>query len=117
MTPFQQSIPLSSASPGSITSAPATTIFPSAAVPKIVIGNNTITPTPNPIGLSIYSGTLTGTTTIEGITSGGYIIPTGGNYTQPIAFTGKAPLNRADIWLTTIWSTVMMGLGVFVYYF
>ena len=87
-------------------------------MPKIVIGNNTITPTPNPIGLSIYSGTLSGTTTtIMGITSGSYIIPTEGNYTQPIAFTGEAPSNRVDIWLTTVWSTVMIGLGVFVYYF
>jgi len=117
LTIAPQSIPIISASPGSTTGAPSTTVFPSAAVPKIVIGNNTITPTPNPIGLSIFTGTLSGTTTtVMGITSGGYIIPTGGNYTQPIAFTGKAPLNRVDFWLTTVWSTVMMGLGVFVYY-
>ena len=107
-------------SAGSTTSStPSTTVFPSAGAPQIVIANKTLTPTPNPIALPLFSGNVTtGTSTLMGITSSGYFFATGtgANFSVPIAFLGRAALNKADIWLTTVWGASMMGLGVFVYY-
>lgn len=91
--------------------------FPSAAVPLIVIGNKTITPSPNPIGLPTYNGTFIGTTTSLGGSS--YIIlPTGASNSTPsiIPFFGTASMSRGDTWLVTVWGAGMIALGAFVYY-
>lgn len=83
-------------------------------VPEIVIGNHTVTPNPNPVGLSIFNGTFTGhPVTASG---SGVAYPTGTNFTTtPEIFQGKAPLNRVDAWLA-LWVTGSIGLGAFVYY-
>lgn len=83
-------------------------------VPEIVIGNKTVTPTANPVGLSVFNGTFTGhpiTASASGVAS-----PTGGNFTTtPEIFQGRAALNKADAWLA-VWATGFLGLGAFVYY-
>ncbi|KAF6240677.1 hypothetical protein HO173_001349 [Letharia columbiana] len=112
LTIAPQSVP--AAAPGATTTAASTTIFPSVGVPEIVIGNQTITPTPNPVGLSIFNGTFTG----HPITASGSGVAyaTGVNFTTtPEIFTGTATLNRADAWLA-VWLTGFLGLGAFVYY-
>lgn len=114
LTIAPQSVP--AAAPGATTTAPSTTIFPSAGVPEIVIGNKTVTPTPNPIGLSIFNGTFTGhpvTATGSGVA---YPTGTGINFsTTPEIFFGTGTLNRVDAWLA-VWATGFLGLGAFVYY-
>ena len=83
-------------------------------VPEIVIGNQTVTPTANPIGLSIFNGTFTGHPVTA--STGGVAFPTGGNFTTtPQIFSGTATWVRADAWLA-IWATGFLGLGAFVYY-
>lgn len=83
-------------------------------VPEIVIGNKTVTPTPNPIGLSIFNGTFTGHAVTA--SAGGVALPTGGNFTTtPQIFSGTATWVRADAWLA-LWATGFLGLGAFVYY-
>lgn len=111
LTIAPQSFP--AAAPGATTTAPSTTVFPSVGVPEIVIGNQTVTPSPNPIGLSIFNGTFTGHPITA--TANGVAYPTGGNYTTPELFQGTAPLSGADAWLV-VWATGFFGLGAFVYY-
>jgi hypothetical protein len=94
--------------------------FPSAAVPLIVVGNKTITPTPNPIGLPIYNGTFIGTATNLGESSV-IILPTGSGKSNSTAsilpFIGSASsLIRGDAWLVSVWGAGMMAMGAFVYY-
>lgn len=87
-------------------------------VPQIVIGNRTVTPDANPIGLSIFNGTFTGhpiTATSNGVAYVAYPTGSGGNFTTPELFQGTATLNRADAWLV-VWVTGFVGLGAFVYY-
>lgn len=88
-------------------------------VPEIVIGNNTVTPNPNPVGLSIFNGTFTGHPVTASGTSGGVgvAVYTGSNFTTaPEAFQGAAaPLGKADAWLA-VWVTGFVGLGALVYY-
>ncbi|KAL9127672.1 MAG: hypothetical protein Q9217_003499 [Psora testacea] len=76
---LKQSSSPRSVSAGVTTSAP----FPSVAVPQIVFGNSTITPTANPIGLPVYNDT-----TFAAATS--FITPTGSltlaGSPSPIAF-------------------------------
>lgn len=83
-------------------------------VPEIVIGNKTVTPTPNPIGLSIFNGTFTGhpvTVTVSGVA-----YPTGTNFPiTPEIFQGRGTLNRVDAWLA-VWITGFLGMGALVYY-
>lgn len=87
---------------------------PQTLVPEIVIGNKTVTPTPNPIGLSIFNGTFTGHPVTA--SAGGVASPTGGNFTTtPQIFSGTATWVRADAWLA-LWTTGFLGLGAFVYY-
>ncbi|KAL2046888.1 hypothetical protein N7G274_000906 [Stereocaulon virgatum] len=119
LTIAPKSVPFVTTAGSTTSSTPSTTVFPSAAAPQIVVANKTLTPTPNPIALPLFSGNVTtGTTTLMGITASGYFLATGtgANFSVPIAFIGKAALNKADIWLTTVWGASMMGLGVFVYY-
>ena len=88
--------------------------FPSAGVPLIVIGNQTITPTPNPIGLPVYNGTV-----ISSASS--IILSTGGNGNLITGYPG-APyigagnnLAAVDVWLLA-WTAGAVGLGAGVYY-
>ena len=83
-------------------------------VPEIVIGNQTVTPTPNPVGLPIYNGTFTGHPVTA--TSNGVVYYTGSNFTAgPEIFQGTATLNKADAWLA-VWVTGFVGLGALLYY-
>lgn len=83
-------------------------------VPEIVIGNKTITPTANPIGLSIFNGTFTGHPITA--SASGFAYPTGGNFTYtPEFFQGTATLNRVNAWLA-VWAAGFLGLGAFVHY-
>jgi len=111
LTIAPQSVP--AAAPGATTTAPSTTIYPSVGVPEIVIGNHTVTPTPNPIGLSIFNGTFTGHPITA--SASGIVYATGANFTTPEIFQGAGALTRADAWLA-VWVTGFMGLGAFVYY-
>ncbi|CAD6569345.1 MAG: hypothetical protein ASARMPRED_002734 [Alectoria sarmentosa] len=112
LTIAPQSVP--AAAPGATTAAPSTTIFPSVGVPEIVIGNKTVTPTPNPIGLSIFNGTFTGhpvTATVSGVA-----YPTGTNFPiTPEIFQGRGTLNKVDAWLA-VWITGFLGMGALLYY-
>ena len=83
--------------------------------PEIVIGNQTITPTANPVALSVYNGTFTGHPVVA--STGGVIYPTAGiNFTTtPNYFQGTATLNKVDAWLV-VWLTGFVGMGAFVYF-
>ena len=141
---MQQSSP-ASVEAGTITGGPSTTVFPSVGAPKIVVGNQTITPSPNPIALPIYHGNFTGTATNLGGGTTGYVLSSGnvvvvepsggydvlssgslvavepsggyGNFSGPgtFPFLGAASVKQADAWLG-IWIAVMVGLGTLVIY-
>ncbi|KAL8663422.1 MAG: hypothetical protein Q9168_008096 [Polycauliona sp. 1 TL-2023] len=72
-----------------ITAAPA----PSAEVPEIVIGNTTITPNSNPLGLPFFTATATAVATGTGV-------GTGGNSTVPFIPGSQAPRwgSGASVW-------------------
>ena len=75
----------------------------------------TVTPTPNPVGLSIYNGTFTGHP-ITASGSGVVVYSTGSNFTAgAVIFQGTAASNVADAWLA-VWVVGFMGLGSLVYY-
>ena len=88
-------------------SSTANISFPSAGVPEIVIGNQTITPTANPIGLPVYNGT-----TFAGSgTNGLQPVPTG-----PVTpFVGAGSISRADGWLVA-WIVGSLSIGALVLY-
>ncbi|CAO1604418.1 hypothetical protein XANCAGTX0491_007975 [Xanthoria calcicola] len=81
-----------------ITSAPVQ----SAEVPEIVIGNSTITPNSNPLGLPFFTATVAATGTGAGTGAG-----TGSNGTVP--FQGNAPVwgSGAGIWGSALLTFVM----------
>ena len=88
-------------------------------VPKIVIGNSTVTPNPTPVGLPLFNGSFTGHPVTASLT-GGAVYSTGtgsgGNFTAgPQVFQGAAPLSKVDAWLA-VWVTGFLGLGGLVYY-
>ena len=85
-------------------------------VPEIVIGNSTVTPTPNPVGLSIFNGTFTGHPITATTPPSGVAYYTGSNFTAGVEiFQGAAPLTKVDAWLA-VWVTAFLGLGALVYY-
>ena len=88
--------------------------FPSAGVPQIVIGNKTITPTPNPIGLPVYNGTVISSSTgiVVSTDSNGNL--TTGYTVVPFIGVGSS-LTVADGWLLA-WIVGAVGLGAGVYY-
>ncbi|KAL9599794.1 MAG: hypothetical protein Q9219_003580 [cf. Caloplaca sp. 3 TL-2023] len=85
-----------------ITSAP---ILGSATAPDIVIGNTTITPSGNPVGLPVVPGNSTAfpAPTGPGASGTGVIAGGGGNSTTP--FIGDAPIWRSG---TSIWGTALL---------
>ena len=83
-------------------------------VPEIVIGNKTVTPTANPVGLSIFNGTFTGHPITA--SAGGVAYATGASSnTTPEYFQGRASLTRVDAWLV-VWVTGFLGLGAYAFY-
>ena len=96
-------------------------------VPQIVIGNRTVTPNPNPVGLSIFNGSFTGhpvtaaPTGVAVYSSGGVVIystgtGSGSSFTAgPQIFQGAAPLSKVDAWLA-VWVTGLLAFGGLVYY-
>lgn len=90
-----------------ITSAPA---LISASAPEIVIGNTTITPSNNPIGLPLGNPNIT---VFPAPTGTGGVIGGGGNGSIP--FTGDAPAWAAS---TSIWGSTLlvflMAIGWFL---
>ncbi|KAG8531121.1 uncharacterized protein KY384_004478 [Bacidia gigantensis] len=103
------SLSIASSTPASASaSVTANVTFPSVGVPNIVIGNTTITPSANPIGLPVYNGT-----TFAGSGTGGLQpVPTG-----PVTpFVAAAnTLGRADGWLVA-WIVGSIGVGALVIY-
>ena len=85
---------------GSSTITPAP--VQSAEVPEIVIGNSTITPNSNPLGLPFFTATIAATGTGAGTGAG-----TGSNGTVP--FQGNAPVwgSGAGIWGSALLTFVM----------
>lgn len=93
-------------------SAGATTSFPTASAPLIVIGNHTITPSRNPIGLPVYNGTIIATS------GKGVVGPTGSFNTTnaPAPYLGGAGGFRSmDQWMWA-WAGMMIGMLGLVYY-
>jgi len=79
-------------------------------VPVLVIGNTTVTPTANPIGLPVFNGTTFASTT------GTIILPSGNLSTSvPLAFLSKGSSVRGDGWVG-VWVAGCVALGVVVWY-
>jgi len=92
--------------PAKVSAHTTTTVKPSASAPLIVIGNHTITPTSNPIGLPIYNGSIVRSS------GKGVVGPTGtSNLTNsPVPYLGGVGgLRGADQWL---WAWAGMAVGM-----
>ncbi|KAL8708540.1 MAG: hypothetical protein Q9220_006593 [cf. Caloplaca sp. 1 TL-2023] len=82
---------------GSSTLTAPPPLLSSAEVPEIIIGNSTVTPNGNPLGLPFVVGTATGSSLPTGT---GY----GGNFTIPFV-PGAAPSLAVG---TSIWGTTLL---------
>ncbi|KAL8735254.1 MAG: hypothetical protein Q9181_002886 [Wetmoreana brouardii] len=95
---------------GSSTITPAPTSLSSASAPNIVIGNTTITPSGNPLGLSFITGNSTASPAPTGTGAGGTgVVTGGGGGNNTIPYTGDAPSwkNGVSLWGSTLLVSVM----------